>query len=108
MCVCLCVCVFTQFLCYELDIDLRSIFGGVRMVLIQCFPSPKLVTLPRIKIPVYCSPIDGGKIVGFMLIPRALAQRKGKQPRLGLELGSLSLFPTVITVTLRAHSCVCV
>ena len=54
--------------------DTRLILSGVLQVWIQSFPSPRLVTSPRLKhtvCPNYI-PIAGGGIIGFIPFPRVL------------------------------------
>ena len=54
--------------------DTRSFLNGVWQVWIQSFPSPRLVASPRLKNQVCPTilPIDGGRIIGFILFPRVL------------------------------------
>ena len=44
---------FTQPLCYELDVIKGQFHNGVQLVWIQSFPSPRLVDIKKLKSPVY-------------------------------------------------------
>ena len=66
------------------------------------FPSPRLVTSPRLKNrfcpTVYC--FSGGRIIGFIPFPRVSVLCNQSRP--GFELVSPCPFPTAITITPRA------
>ena len=57
------------------DMTQGQFLSGVEQVWIQNFPSPRLVSLPRLKYPV-CLPIAGGRIIGFIPFQRVLVLRE--------------------------------
>ena len=82
MCVCVFVFVFVSlceayiyiYIYMGQDMTQGQFLSGVLQVLIQGFPSPRLVALPRLKSPSlpYYLPIAGGRIIGFIPFPRIL------------------------------------
>ena len=67
-------------------------------------PSPRLVAKPRPRNPILTTIypwLEEEKIVSCFS-PEHQYEMKRKQPCLGFELGSLILFPSTITITLRS------
>ena len=82
-------------------------FNGVSLVRIQSCPSPKPVAIPSLNSPTYPTIYHGRTENSWMhSFPNYV---KCKQPRLGFELESPSLFSTTITITPRMsiYTCVC-